>query len=124
MGTRRKLGSKSVAVLDLIARGHTYEQILTLHPDLTYLDIFGAAREALGLDEQTSITYEQRLAQIREAYPRAYEKWTDREDATLEKLVRSGQSVDDIAAQLQRQPSAIRSRIVKRNLATDDAASE
>jgi hypothetical protein len=58
MGTRRKLGSKSVAVLDLIARGHTYEQIPTLHPDLTYLDIFGAAREALGLDEQTSITYQ------------------------------------------------------------------
>jgi hypothetical protein len=103
MGTRRKLGSKSVTVLDLTARGRSYEQILTLHPDLTYLDIFGAAREALGLDEQTSTTYEQRLAQIREAYPRAYEKWTDRED------------VDDIAAQLQRQPSAIRSRIAKRN---------
>ena len=113
---RSKLSPESVAILNCIAKGHTYEQILALHPDFTYLDIFDAAREALELDEQTSVTYEQRLAQIREAYPRAYEKWSYEEDAELERLVRSGRPIADIAGQLERQPSAIRNRIAKRNL--------
>jgi hypothetical protein len=52
---------------------------------------------------------------LHEAYPRAYEKWTDEEDAKLEQLVRSGRPVNDVAAQLQRQPGAIRSRIAKRD---------
>jgi hypothetical protein len=38
---------KSRVVLSLIAEGRTYEQILSLHPELTYYDIFAAAREAL-----------------------------------------------------------------------------
>ncbi|MFL7812020.1 MAG: hypothetical protein AB8I80_25505 [Anaerolineae bacterium] len=40
-------GSKSRTVLVLIAEGRTYEQILALHPELTYYDIFAAAKEAL-----------------------------------------------------------------------------
>jgi hypothetical protein len=39
--------SKSRTVLALIAEGRTYEQILSLHPELTYYDIFAAAKEAL-----------------------------------------------------------------------------
>ena len=42
-----KLSPQSALVLSRIAEGRTYEQILTLHPELTYPDIFGAAREAL-----------------------------------------------------------------------------
>jgi len=37
---------KSRTVLALIAEGRTYEQILSLHPELTYRDIFAAAQEA------------------------------------------------------------------------------
>jgi hypothetical protein len=40
-------GNKSRTVLALIAEGRTYEQILSLHPELTYYDIFAAAKEAL-----------------------------------------------------------------------------
>ena len=43
------------------------------------------------------------------------------EDATLADLVRSGHSFAEIADQLQRQPSAIRSRARKRNLTKDDS---
>jgi len=43
----RRLSQKSRTVLALIAAGRTYEQILSLHPELTYHDIFAAAREAL-----------------------------------------------------------------------------
>jgi hypothetical protein len=43
------LSPTSVNVLRLIAEGRTYEQILALRPELTYPDIFGAAREALAI---------------------------------------------------------------------------
>jgi hypothetical protein len=100
---REKLSSRSVAVLKLIAEGHTYEQILALYPELTFLDIFGAAREALEVTGEAPSVYQERLAKIRKVYPRAYEKWTDEEDATLAQLVRSGQGIEKIATQLQRQ---------------------
>ena len=100
-------------MLKLISEGHSYEQILSLHEDLTYLDIFGAAREALVLGEATPATYQQRLAQVRKVHPRAHEKWTDEEDEEQERLIRSGRDVGYIAVQLQRQPGAIRSRMRK-----------
>ena len=113
----KQLSSKSVAVLDLIAQGHTYEKILALRSDLTYLDIFAAAREALDLaaaagDNRNAV----RLADIRKAYTRAYEKWTDEEDASLVELVQAGESIENIARALQRQPGAIRSRTMKLHL--------
>jgi hypothetical protein len=42
-----RLSRTSRTVLAGIAEGRTYEQILALHPELTYRDIFAAAREAL-----------------------------------------------------------------------------
>jgi hypothetical protein len=42
-----KLSPQSALVLRRIAEGRTYEQILKLHPELTYPDIFAAAHEAL-----------------------------------------------------------------------------
>ncbi|MBN1139680.1 MAG: hypothetical protein JXM73_24115 [Anaerolineae bacterium] len=45
--THKELSARSVTILKLIAQGHTYDQILALHPELTYPDIFEAAREAL-----------------------------------------------------------------------------
>ena len=113
---RKKLSSESVTVLKLIAKGRTYEQVLALYPELTYLDIFNAAREALEVTGEIPSAHEERLAKIRKVYSRAYEKWTGEEDARLAQLVRSGYNVEEIAAQLQRQPSAIRSRMLKRNL--------
>ena len=50
------LSAKSAAVLELIAQGHGYDQILAARPDCTYLDIFRAAREALGLLTLRSLT--------------------------------------------------------------------
>jgi hypothetical protein len=111
-----------VTVLKLIAEGHTYEQVLTHHPSLTYPDIFDAAREALEVAGEAPSAYQKRLAKIRQVYPRAYEKWTDEEDATLSQLARSGHSVEEIVNQLQRQPSAVLSRIAKRNLVEDEGS--
>lgn len=112
-----RLSDQSVNVLEMIAAGYTYEQILAIFPDLTYLDIFRAAEEALGLAMQCpSPGAPTTLAKKRERYPRAYEAWTDAENDQLRRLVRSGATVARIAGQLQRNRGAIRSRILKLGL--------
>ncbi len=58
----------------------------------------------------------ERLAEVRKRYPRAYKKWTEAEESRLEHLVRTGASARQIALELQRQPSAIRSRLNKLGL--------
>ncbi len=110
------LSAKSVTVLAMIAKGHSYQQILDRHPELTYPDIFHAAEEALDATETVPSGYHGRLARIRKKHARAYEKWTAEEEATLIELVRAGLGEDEIATRLQRQPGAVRSRIAKKGL--------
>ena len=107
------LSSQARSVLEQIAEGRTYEQILSRYPELTYLDVFAAAREALTLVGEEREDYAARLARIKQRHLRAYERWTDDEDAQLKHAVQRGTPVAQIAKQLQRQPSAIRSRMVK-----------
>ena len=56
------------------------------------------------------------LAQIKQRYPRAYEKWTPEEDFFLQEKHAQGVSARDLAKALQRQPSAIRSRLLKSDI--------
>ena len=51
-----------------------------------------------------------------EQYPRAYERWTASEDEQLEQLYRSGHDSKQISGVLQRQPSAVASRLRKLGL--------
>jgi predicted Rossmann fold nucleotide-binding protein DprA/Smf involved in DNA uptake len=53
------------------------------------------------------------LPDIRRVHPRAYEKWTDEEEARLAKLRNAGKSKQEIARDLHRQPGAISSRLRK-----------
>ena len=57
--------------------------------------------------------YHERLSEIKLKHPKAYEKWTDEEDKKLRNLMKAKKSVQDISVILERQPSAIRSRIIK-----------
>jgi hypothetical protein len=108
------LSEKSRAILEAIAAGHSYEQILVQDLAWTYQDIFCAVREALAvLKSAGGVSYEVRLDLIRQAHPRAYDKWSDEEDDRLRRLVGVQTPVKEIARILQRQPSAIRSRLVK-----------
>ena len=127
-----RLSVKAVMVLTAIVEGHTYEQILAMDRSLTYLDIFAAAREALAIvgrpvdaNEAGSPTAPlaagQSLEERRRVHARAYERWEAEEDARLIRLVLDGHDITDIAATLQRQPSAIRSRIDKLRAAPDGA---
>lgn len=112
-----ELSDRALAVLKMIAAGHTYEQVLAKHPDLTYLDIFAAASEALGACREDA---EPAMHRAKRVHPRAYERWTSEEEAELRALHASGRTVAEIAGELQRQPSAIRSRMSHLGIDQDD----
>ena len=121
MASSKRLSKNSIAVLSLIANGFSYAQIVDGHPDITYLDIFHAAEEALGLLESPA-DYQTRITRIKEAHPRAYEPWSTEEEDSLRSLYQQGVSQRDIAARLHRQPGAIASRMAKLGLVGRDDA--
>jgi hypothetical protein len=47
------------------------------------------------------------VAEARRAHARAYERWTDDEDARLRRLIEAGGDIESIVAELQRQPNAV-----------------
>jgi PAS domain-containing protein len=112
------LSEKSRAILQAIAKGHTYEQILVQDLAWTYHDIFQAAAEALEIGQVVDEGKSYSVEEIRHDHPRAYEKWSAEEDGEPSKLCRSGKSVREIATTLNRQDGAIRSRLAKLNLVT------
>ena len=112
MAKSNRLSEKSAAVLSLIAEGCSYSQIVDGHPGISYLDIFAAAEEALRLSESQP-EYQQRMARIKQQYPRAYERWTAEEDAKLSAMHKDRMSMEEMARHFGRQPSAIRSRLAK-----------
>ena len=112
-GTR--LSEKSAEILGMIAQGRSYGQIVNGQPDISYLDIFMAAKEALSLC-QGPRAGEGRLLAIRSKHARAYERWEPEEDELLLTLQGTEPSILAIAKRLKRQPSAIRSRLAKLEL--------
>lgn len=114
--TNMPLSEKSRAILQAIAKGHTYEQILVQDLAWTYHDIFQAAAEALEVGPAANDGKSYSVEEIRHDHPRAYEKWSAEEDAQITELFRSGKSVQEIAAILNRQAGAIQSRLAKLNL--------
>lgn len=51
------------------------------------------------------------IASVRETYPRAYEKWSEDEDAAIRFFHLKGSGVDALASAHERQPSAMVSRL-------------
>lgn len=62
------------------------------------------------------ISWEERLKEIKNSYPRAYESWNEAEEKELEQLFKAGLKPSEISKKLERQPSAIRSRLRKLGL--------
>lgn len=105
----------ATTILRLIAKGHSYAQIVDRLPGVTYRDIFAAAGEALKVMEgkQTQASY---VETVRQTHQRAYKPWDDEEDAELTALHEEGWTNRKIAEHLGRQPGAISSRISKLGL--------
>ncbi|MGH7133871.1 MAG: hypothetical protein ACREJO_18225 [Phycisphaerales bacterium] len=134
-----RLSPKSACVLEMIAEGHSYTQIIDHYPDLVFPDIFEAAAEALSLflhpthdfssgrlstdRDDGPLSWTERMAEIKEKHPRAYAPWTAEEEDRLIQLRKLGTSTSQIAVELQRQPSAIRSRVRRLNLEGTGAGS-
>ncbi len=124
-GDRTQLRGRSREILRMIARGHSYDQILAAIPGLTFRNIFRSAHEALkllGSDDEIAESegsirvQDERLRRIRATHPRAYEPWTKDEDLRLGSMFAARKTVGEIAATLQRQPGAIASRLAKLGL--------
>jgi hypothetical protein len=138
------LSERARAILGLIAEGRSYDQILQQHPELTYFDIFAAAREALEVaqtvveptpqgvvpfrapespDTDPMPTPPKRLPsyieRARVTHRRAWARWTREEDVQLTSLFQQGESRDEMVQALGRQPGAIRSRLIKLGLISD-----
>ena len=64
---------------------------------------------------------EQQL-KVREQHPRAYERWSDEEDAQVMSLHQGGASPAEIAKELQRQPNAIEMRMERLGLISREPA--
>lgn len=111
-----ELSNKSRRILEGIAAGHSFEEILADHQELSHHDIIEAAAEALNCIDQGKTGKAYSLDAIRHKHARAYEPWSAREDAQLVDMFRCGLRTADIAEKLERQPSAIRSRLKKLNL--------
>jgi DNA-directed RNA polymerase specialized sigma24 family protein len=116
-----KLTEKSKLILESIAQGHTYEQILGRNPAWTYPDIFQAAAEALQGESESTKSKSYTLTEIRERHPRAYEKWDAAQDEQLRTLYASGKTPREMAAVMQRKLGAIQSRLAKLNLVSPSA---
>jgi hypothetical protein len=72
-----------------------------------------AASSRAGMSPKWNATH---LSEVRKTHPRAYEKWTSEEDARLRAGFENGMGRAELAKELQRQPSAITSRLQKLGL--------
>lgn len=110
-----KLSTRSTAILDLLSKGQSDNQILQNHPAFSREDICMAANEALILNRNTQ-TREERVAKIQQRYPRAYEKWSSDEEWRIKELFQQGKTMREIASVVQRQPNAVKSRLERMGL--------
>lgn len=101
-------------LLTLLARGHTLEEALYLRPDWPRDDLSRAATQALAAlgDAPARVeTRAERVARVRRTHPRAFEPWTEDEDARLLRRFDEGARVADLARELGRPPGAVRMRL-------------
>ncbi|HET6403751.1 MAG TPA: hypothetical protein VFH78_03830 [Candidatus Thermoplasmatota archaeon] len=108
----------SRAILYLLYEGRTFEEIFQLHPNLNVLDVSRAAGEGLrALEEEAKLRVEtraERIARVRATHPRAFEPWTEEEDARLLLRWKAREvSLAALARALGRPSGAVRMRLEK-----------
>jgi len=111
----KRLTSKSAEILKLLAAGYSPDDIVLINPEIARGDISQAAEEALGLHTSAQVK-DERAERIVRSYPRAFEKWTTEEEERAAQLFNSGKTMREIAADIQRQPNAVKIRLQKMGL--------
>lgn len=129
----RDTGIAVTDVLELIAQGYSYYQILLRHNELTLADIMLSAKlaqELIGefVTAQSTIRVEGNisltasggrvvnLTRMREEFPRAFEPWTRTEDRELAQQFHDKVSIAEMVRLHGRKPGAIRTRLKKLGL--------
>lgn len=108
----------SRAILYLLYEGRTFDEIFQLHPNLTVLDLSRAAGEGLrALEEEAKQRVEtraERIARVRLRHPRAFQPWTEAEDARLVTRWKSREvKLAELARAMERPSGAVRMRLEK-----------
>ncbi len=111
------LSEKSAHILRLLGSGLSDEEIIASDPAIKREHIVLAAREALVLNSSAR-TQQERIKRIVQRHPRAYEKWTHDEELRVAELYKLGKTLREIAASVQRQPSAVKNRLDRLGLFT------
>ncbi len=66
--------------------------------------------------EEAEVAPEKNFEEIRAKYAKAYERWTEKEDANLKRAYETCKEIETLANTFQRQPGSIRSRLTKLGL--------
>jgi DNA-binding NarL/FixJ family response regulator len=107
-----QLSEQARTILELIADGYSFEQLLN---EYTAGHLQDAAREALEVDSANRpapLAPDDRV----KTNPRTYEVWTDKEDTLLMDMLQGGSPLPDIATELERHPMTVRRRIAQLGL--------
>ncbi|MHC4521098.1 MAG: DUF433 domain-containing protein [Planctomycetota bacterium] len=136
--TIRDTEVKLTDVLKLIAQGYTYDQILAKHPALILGDIMATADFSRQVLEQFTTTEGQitvehkvtliakggkvaNLEEIRREHPNAFKPWSRNEETQLIELHKRGESIAKIAEIHQRGRGAVKARLIRLGLLTEEA---
>lgn len=110
----------SRAILYLLYEGRTFEEIFERHPQLSVLDISRACGDGLrALEEERTTRLEtraERIARVRLQHPRAFEPWSEDEDARLALRWQEGASVAELCRAFGRPRGAVTMRAEKLGL--------
>jgi hypothetical protein len=115
-----KDGAKYLIISESRQRGSSYDhsRVMVFQEHLEmFTEGFQKALQFLG---SKSKAYS--LGDIKQKYPKAYERWTSDEDEQLKTKYHEGVGIAELATFFQRQPSAIRSRLAKLGLLSAQAS--
>ena len=114
-------------ILERIAKGQSYKQILVELPQLNVGDIMAAAQfsyeilndlivegsDHIRLEGRITLTNGKyvNLTKLRQEFPRAYVKWEPAEDDNLKRLFQQGKKYDELSEILMRQKGAVVARL-------------
>ncbi len=129
----RETGVAITEVLELVAAGHSYKQVLEKHPQLSLGDIMLSARVAKDLVEKIIIVDKdikvegamkfivkggqfRSMDELKKDHARAFEKWTEHEQEEMIRMHKGGRKISDISKQLQRSYGSIKARLERLGL--------